>query len=375
MSISVQCDECFESYRLKEELAGKVVKCKSCGGKIAVPKARSASSAATKPAAPTKKTPAARPASSKSTAGLSATPKKSAPKPKPKEETFEEDFGASFDDSESFGEEETYQAPRRRSASASGKASGTAKKKKKKSKSSGDGWMASVIGMFQNDVGLCLVAAYLLGYCVYAGMILMSPLSMAPIVLLVTLGGLLVLVVGSLWMLVVSWKVSPGWAGFFMGTGVIGRMLDKQADETIAIGFEVVRTLIFLYFIVTNWEDVKAAAITWLVGVTLTLSPLFLLGAGIADDLDDINAPGMEMEDGEFPAEQAPAGQQPLGQPPMGQMQMPMGQPPMTQPNLGVPPNAQPPAAGQPPATGQPTSAPQTRFETPLECGLRMLPV
>lgn len=37
MTISVQCEECFQSYKVKEERAGQTLKCKSCGSKIRVP--------------------------------------------------------------------------------------------------------------------------------------------------------------------------------------------------------------------------------------------------------------------------------------------------------------------------------------------------
>jgi len=37
MSIAVQCEECFQSYKVKDERAGQTLKCKSCGSKIRVP--------------------------------------------------------------------------------------------------------------------------------------------------------------------------------------------------------------------------------------------------------------------------------------------------------------------------------------------------
>ncbi|QDT93006.1 hypothetical protein [Gimesia algae] len=37
MTISVQCEECFQSYKVKDERAGQTLKCKSCGSKIRVP--------------------------------------------------------------------------------------------------------------------------------------------------------------------------------------------------------------------------------------------------------------------------------------------------------------------------------------------------
>lgn len=39
MTISVQCDECFQSYKVRDERAGQMLKCKSCGCKIRVPAA------------------------------------------------------------------------------------------------------------------------------------------------------------------------------------------------------------------------------------------------------------------------------------------------------------------------------------------------
>lgn len=39
MTISVQCDECFQSYKVRDERAGQALKCKSCGAKIRVPAA------------------------------------------------------------------------------------------------------------------------------------------------------------------------------------------------------------------------------------------------------------------------------------------------------------------------------------------------
>jgi len=37
MTISVQCEECFQSYKVKDERAGQTLKCKSCGSKMRVP--------------------------------------------------------------------------------------------------------------------------------------------------------------------------------------------------------------------------------------------------------------------------------------------------------------------------------------------------
>ncbi len=37
MTISVQCEECFQSYKVRDERAGQTLKCKSCGCKIRVP--------------------------------------------------------------------------------------------------------------------------------------------------------------------------------------------------------------------------------------------------------------------------------------------------------------------------------------------------
>ncbi len=39
MTISVQCDECFQSYKVRDDRAGQMLKCKSCGAKIRVPAA------------------------------------------------------------------------------------------------------------------------------------------------------------------------------------------------------------------------------------------------------------------------------------------------------------------------------------------------
>lgn len=41
MAISVQCAECFETFSVRDELAGKKVRCKSCGGTILVERATS----------------------------------------------------------------------------------------------------------------------------------------------------------------------------------------------------------------------------------------------------------------------------------------------------------------------------------------------
>jgi len=39
MTISVQCDECFQSYKVRDDRAGQTLKCKSCDAKIRVPAA------------------------------------------------------------------------------------------------------------------------------------------------------------------------------------------------------------------------------------------------------------------------------------------------------------------------------------------------
>ena len=37
MTIEVQCDECFQSYKVRDERAGQTLKCKSCGSRMRVP--------------------------------------------------------------------------------------------------------------------------------------------------------------------------------------------------------------------------------------------------------------------------------------------------------------------------------------------------
>jgi len=39
MTIDVQCEECFQSYKVRDERAGQSLKCKSCGNRIRVPSA------------------------------------------------------------------------------------------------------------------------------------------------------------------------------------------------------------------------------------------------------------------------------------------------------------------------------------------------
>ncbi|MFK7777304.1 MAG: hypothetical protein QM501_04195 [Gimesia sp.] len=39
MTIDVQCEECFQSYKVRDERAGQSLKCKSCGSRIRVPSA------------------------------------------------------------------------------------------------------------------------------------------------------------------------------------------------------------------------------------------------------------------------------------------------------------------------------------------------
>tara|TARA_R110002111_G_scaffold262694_1_gene340151 strand:+ start:81280 stop:81705 length:426 start_codon:yes stop_codon:yes gene_type:complete len=37
MTIEVQCDECFQSYQVRDERAGQTLKCKGCGSRMRVP--------------------------------------------------------------------------------------------------------------------------------------------------------------------------------------------------------------------------------------------------------------------------------------------------------------------------------------------------
>jgi len=39
MTIEVQCDECFQSYQVRDERAGQTLKCKACGSRMRVPTA------------------------------------------------------------------------------------------------------------------------------------------------------------------------------------------------------------------------------------------------------------------------------------------------------------------------------------------------
>ena len=114
--ISIECDECSKTYKVKPEMAGKRVKCK-CGASIQIR------------VGPKKKKKRL----------VSTPPKRKKPKAKPKPEAdswdedpyADDDFGDDYGDD--YGDEDDFDEPPRRSRS-SNKSSGRSKKKGKKGK-------------------------------------------------------------------------------------------------------------------------------------------------------------------------------------------------------------------------------------------------
>ncbi len=83
MSIIAKCGECQKAYKLGDGLAGKRVRCKACGGVVAVPRiaAQAVATSRTSSATRAASTVAARPSARPTSASRSASPTRPAPEP------------------------------------------------------------------------------------------------------------------------------------------------------------------------------------------------------------------------------------------------------------------------------------------------------
>ncbi|MBT6154973.1 MAG: hypothetical protein HOL01_00820 [Planctomycetaceae bacterium] len=112
--ISIECDECAKTYKVKPEMAGKRAKCK-CGASIQIP------------AGPKKKKRL-----------VSTPPKRKKPKAKPEADPWDEDTFADDDFGDDYGDDydDDFDEPPRRSRN-SPKTGGRSKKKGKKKRKGG----------------------------------------------------------------------------------------------------------------------------------------------------------------------------------------------------------------------------------------------
>lgn len=150
--ISIQCDECSKSYKVKPEMAGKKAKCK-CGASIVIPQ-------------PRKK-------QSKKLVSTPPRPKKTKPKPKPEsdpwdEDPWDDDFGGEDYEADDEFDDGFDDLPRRpqRGGSSGGRSKsnrGGRSKKGRKKKSGGGSSAMKIVGMVFGGI---VVVGLLLGFVV-----------------------------------------------------------------------------------------------------------------------------------------------------------------------------------------------------------------
>ena len=287
MTIPVQCPACLKEYGLRDDLAGKRVRCKACGENISVPLLRTATNNDVEPSRPTsmKSTPA-KPSSapvteshataSRSARGVGDEPTLAKPrpktKPKPASKRHNDDYLV-LEDDDDLSEFDDIEELEPTSQFHSMSRQPTRKKKPKKASSStGLGWLAALWGLLTFDVtGVALV---LLGVGMFAVMANLQPMqvNMDRSQWLLFSAGVSLFLAANLWMTVRIWKVNRQWAVLFLGSGGMLRAMATVLPNGVVIGIEILRFLVLIAFVVEHWDEVRAPVIAFALGLCLTVT-------------------------------------------------------------------------------------------------------
>ncbi len=279
--IHVECPDCSKSYDVAEELAGKAAKCRACGGRIPIPQRRTESDTTaerTKPAQP-KPAPTKSPLPKASTAVPAKSKPTTKPKPAPKkreEDFFDDDFEevAEFDDVEVVEDfddvEDDEQIPR----------FGTKlqpslrKKNARRNRKSGPSLASKALSFF---VGSFVWWAFLAGILTCAGFAWSfhaDPFESRPLAQAVAWVGLPLLFASAIWMIVVTFQVSPGWGRTFLIGWLVNFGLNMGGNRAIVGGISLLFGAVSLILIVQHWKEFRAVFLFQIVIGMFLVTPL-----------------------------------------------------------------------------------------------------
>lgn len=262
--IHVECPDCSKLYDVAEELAGKTAKCRECGGRIPIPLLRTeidTTSERTKPAQakPTSsKSPSPKASPAQQATSKSAAKPKSAPK-KHEEDFFKDDFEevAEFDDVEEVidadDDESDEGFPRLTTQSNQSRR----KKNAKKNKKSGPSIVSKTLSFFAGSFVWWAFLAGILTCAGFAWSFYSDPLGSRPLAQTVAWVGLPLLFASAIWMIVVTFRVSPGWGITFILAWLGNLGLNVAGHRAIAGGISLLFCAVSLILVVQHWKEFR----------------------------------------------------------------------------------------------------------------------
>ncbi len=323
--IHVECPECSKAYDVPEELAGKTCKCKACGGRVPIPQLRSDagnSADRTKPtsskAAPTKPSSAssssekvAKDSPSKPAASKPASLKpKTKPKARPKsrdDDFFEDDFEEvdEFDSVEELIDADETNEQFSRLTTESNRS--RRKKNAGKSKKSGPSVAAKTLSFIAGSFVWWALLAGILTCAGFAWSFYDDPLGSKPLAQTVVWVGLPLLFASAIWMIVVTFRVSPGWGIAFIMAWLVNLGLNVAGHRAIAGGISLLFCAVSLILIIQHWKEFRAVFLfQFVLGMFLVTPLAAVLGVDRMMQEDKARIPTAGPAAGESPKPDAP---------------------------------------------------------------------
>ncbi len=295
--MQVECPECSATYEVVPELAGKVAKCRACGGKIPIPELRTKPDQVEQPSKPTPPKPTvAKPAPAKPKA---SEPAKTPVKRKRDVEFDDVEVVDDFEDDELEVLEED--EPIARAYSAPAKSRGKKPSKKKTSRSRPDlnlSWLSSIGGFLNQDItGLTLILLGI-GLFILLANVLPNRGNMSREMQLVFCAGVSFAFVGNFWMLFRMWKISSMWGGLFLASAALIRGLGRVVPEEVVFGLEILRFLVLLAFVIDNWDEFKVPVSFSVLGLCLLTPAMLGWNQGGGQPIADAAAPAAGQNNG-----------------------------------------------------------------------------
>ncbi|MCX7421199.1 MAG: hypothetical protein NT013_16880 [Planctomycetia bacterium] len=260
MTIPVQCPACLKEYGLRDELAGKRVRCKECGENISVPLLRTMDNNDAEP---------------------SLVKPKPTTKPKPVAKKHNDDDLVLDDDDDIDNYDDILDEPDEfESVSRS-----RSPVKKRRKKSSGQ-----VLAVFANGFGkliegmkfkvslFSLFIFFCLGICFTT---LIFPAAIIPILPLLVFGGIALMIFSSLWSIVVTFRVSVGWAIFFFVAGMANGYFTANGQPGIGAIIYIVSFLLNIMLVIEHWDEYRGPILCSVASMVLIMTGPFAAICGI----------------------------------------------------------------------------------------------
>ncbi len=279
--IHVECPDCSKTYDVADELAGKAAKCRDCGGRIPIPQLRTDSDSTSERTKPTQPKPAS--SKSPSPKATTAPPAKSKPtvKPKPATKKREDDFVeedyedvAEFDDVEEVVDDDDDESDEQFSRMTTRSNRSRKKTNARRNKKSGPSVASKVLSFFTGSFVWWVFLAGILTCAGFAWSFYADPLGSRPLAQMVAWIGLPLLFASSIWMIVVTFRVSPGWGMTFIMAWLVNLGLNVAGHRAIAGGISLLVCAVSLILVVQHWKEFRAVFLCQFVLGMFLVTPL-----------------------------------------------------------------------------------------------------